>query len=427
MRRYRGCGRFTPLRQGQGSSPIKTYSCHQVARKGGSGEDTKTPRYIDMRIQTIKQEARGRAGRTAVRKAARAAAMAVYTAMACAALTFPAFAGNTNIVVDNRTGDDSIEIEVSVDGTPCLISADTGFRYNLDAASSRARIGARVSGDIYGHYDLDYDREADLSDGGIIRITVAYSSLYGDEGAEEAPDLDAAGETTAWNPDSYVDGLPDTGMEKIDLSGGAADTGTLLVQCRPVNAFDEAVLTLVDGEYKTYTIPLHMEPYFFRAEVTLPAGKYRESGTPGITFNESASRDSSLSYAWSHTGGAAFGGFLDIRAGEETQLRDLEIRTVRNGEITDTDSRYYFNKQAYEKESAAEEEIIQRFQENNYQSLVLDGDTGTQEAEDEPGHGLTAADVLTAMLTAVPFLLLAAAAAGAFALYKRYRDNNRSY
>ena len=159
----------------------------------------------------------------------------------------------------------------------------------------------------------------------------------------------------------------------------------------------------------------------------MPAGKYRESGTPGITFNESASRDSSLSYVWSHTGGAAFGGFLDIRTGEETQLRDLEIRTVRDGEITDTDSRYYFNKQAYEKESAAEEEIIRKFQEKNYQSLVLDGDTGTQETEDEPGHGLTAADVLKAMLTAVPFLLLAAAAAVAFTLYKCYRDNNRSY
>ena len=380
-----------------------------------------------MRIQTIKQEAQGRAGRPSVRKAVRAAAIAVYIGLACVALTFPAFAGNTNIVVDNRTGDDSIEVEVSVDGTPCLVSADTGFRYNLDAASSRARIGARVSGDIYGYYDLDYDREVDLSDGGIIRITVEYSSLYGDEGAEEAPDLDAAGETTAWDSGSYDDGLPDTGMEKIDLSGGVADTGTLLVQCRPVNAFDEAVLTLVDGEYKTYTIPLHMEPYFFRAEVTLPAGKYRESGTPGITFNESASRDSSLSYVWSHTGGAAFGGFLDIRTGEETQLRDLEIRTVRDGEITDTDSRYYFNKQAYEKESAAEEEIIRKFQEKNYQSLVLDGDTGTQETEDEPGHGLTAADVLKAMLTAVPFLLLAAAAAGAFTLYKCNRDNNRSY
>ena len=74
-----------------------------------------------MRIQTIKQEAQGRAGRPSVRKAVRAAAIAVYIGLACVALTFPAFAGNTNIVVDNRTGDDSIEVEVSVDGTPCLV------------------------------------------------------------------------------------------------------------------------------------------------------------------------------------------------------------------------------------------------------------------------------------------------------------------
>lgn len=358
------------------------------------------------------------------RRAAYAAAAIILVNGIC---PHTAFAGNTNIVVDNQTGDDSLEVEVSVDGTHCLISADTGFRYNLDADPANARVNARVSGDIYGYYDLSYEPEADLSDGGLIRIKVTYSEQYGDEGEKEAPDLDGRTETEQWDPASYDDSLPDTGMEQIDLSGGAADTGTLLVQCRPVNAFDEAVLTLVDEEYKTYKIPLHMEPYFFRAEVKLPAGKYRESGTPGITFNESASRDGSLSYVWSHTGGAAFGGFLDIRVGEEAELRDLEIRTVRDGEITDTDSRYYFNKKVYEEESAAEEEIIRKFQEKNYQSLELDGDTGTQETEDEPGHGLTAADVLKAMLTAVPFLLLAAAAAGAFALYKRYMDNNRSY
>ena len=381
-----------------------------------------------MRIQTTKQAARHREEKPAGRKMARAAAMAVYAALMCTVWASPVFAGNTNIVVDNQTGDDSIEVEVSVDGTPCMVSADTGFRYNLGAASGHARVGARVSGDIYGYYDLSYEPEADLSDGGIIRITVTYSSMYGDEGAEEAPDLDAAGESTAWDPGSYDDGLPDTGMEWIDLSGGAADTGTLLVQCQPVNAFDEAVLTLVDEEYKTYTIPLHMEPYFFRAEVKLPAGQYRESGTPEITFNESASRDSSLSYVWAHTGGAAFGGFFDINPGEETQLRDLVIRTVRDGEITDTDSRYYFNKKTYEEESASAEAIDQEFQEKNYPNLVPDEGQGTQDTGDaEEGHGLTVADVLQAVFTAIPFLLLTVAAAGAFLLYKRYKDNNRSY
>lgn len=268
-----------------------------------------------MGIQRTKQKAQCKTRKPADRKRARATVMAVYAALMCAALAFPAFAGNTNIVVDNQTGDDSIEVEVSVDGTPCMISADTGFRYNLDAVSDHAKIGARVSGDIYGYYDLAYEPETDLSGGGIIRITVTYSDMYGDAGAEEAPDLDAAGETTAWDPGSYDDGLPDTGMEQLDLSGGAADAGTLLVQCQPVNAFDEVVLTLVDEAYQTYTIPLHMEPYFFRAEVKLPAGKYRESGAPKITFNESASQDGSLSYVWAHTGGAAFGAFLTSSPG----------------------------------------------------------------------------------------------------------------
>lgn len=374
------------------------------------------------------QEAQHRKKKQAGRKRAHAAAIAVHAALMCAAWVSPTFAGNTNIVVDNQTGDDSIEVEVSVDGTPCMVSADTGFRYNLDAVSGHARIGARVSGDIYGYYDLSYEPEADLSDGGIIRITVTYSGMYGDEGAEEAPDLDVAGVSTAWDPSSYDDGLPDTGMEWIDLSGGAADTGILLVQCQPVNAFDEAVLTLVDEEYKTYTIPLHMEPYFFRAEVKLPAGKYRESGTPGITFNESASRDGSLSYVWAHTGGAAFGGFFNINPGEEIQLRDLVIRTVRDGEITDTDSRYYFNKKTYEEESASAEAIDQEFQAKNYPNLVPDEGQGTQDTADvEEGHGLTVSDVLKAALTAMPFLLLTVAAAGAFLLCKRYKDNNRSY
>ena len=341
-----------------------------------------------------------------------------------------AFAGNTNIVVDNQTGDDSIEVEVSVGGVPCILSADTGFRYNLDAVPDIVEVDARVSGDIYGYYDLAYEPEADLQDGGIIRITVSYSSQFGDEGIEDAPDLNGAGESNIWDPAMYDDGLPDTGMEEFDLSDGAAETGTLVIQCQPVNAFDEAVLTIVDEDYKTYQIPLHMEPYFFRAKVKLPAGKYRESGAPAITFNESASKDTSLSYVWAQTGGAAFGGFFDIHAGEETPMKDLAIRTVRDGEITDTDSRYYFNKKTYEEESKAVQKSDAEFQKKNYPDLSLEIQEPSDDDSLYTNPGIWEKIVMTAaalVKVLIPLALVAVLGIGVRALHKKYKDNNRMY
>lgn len=342
---------------------------------------------------------------------------------------FMAFAGNTNIVVDNQTGDESLEVEVSVGGVPCLISADTGFRYNMDAPAGEAQVDARVSGDIYGYYDLSYEPEADLTDGGIIRVTVAYSDQYGDEGEEEAPDLDGKAETEQWDPDTFDDGLPDTGMEEFDFSGGAPDVGTLIIQCQPVNAFDEAVLTVIDEDYKTYEIPLHMEPYFFRAKVKLPAGKYRESGQPRVTFNEYASPDSSLSYAWAHIGGAAFGGFFDIRAGEETDMTDLVIQTVKGGQAMVTDSRYYYNKKVYEDESRAEQKLDAEFKEKNYQSLVLDNEIKTQDDGQEEAGFLEKllAETPGILAAAVVLFLLAAVWVFIHRAVKQYQDNNRMY
>ncbi len=355
--------------------------------------------------------------------AAYAAATVILTALLC---PIAALAENTNIVVDNQTGDDSLEVEVSVGGIPCMLSADTGFRYNLDAPTAKVKVDARVSGDVYGYYDLAYEPEVDLRDGGVIRITVTYSSQYGDEGEEEAPDLDGKTELEQWDPSTYDDGLPNTGMEDIDLSGGSSDVGILIIQCQPVNAFDEAVLTLVDKDYKTYEIPLHMEPYFFRARVKLPVGKYRESGQPKIAFNEYASPDSSLSYTWAHTGGAAFGGFFDIRAGEETEMADLVIQTVKGGQAMVTDSRYYYNKKVYEEESQAEQELDAEFKEKNYQSLVLDVESMTADDSGytKPGFWETAGKVASAILKLSPVLLLAV---GGYVLYKKYQDNNSPY
>lgn len=412
---------------------MKNIMAAVTAREGGGGKE-KSSRRINM-VNTKNRYGAGTTAKTGRGgglwrrwQAPRMITAAVLALLVCATWQSVSFAGGTNIVVDNRTGDNSIEVEVSVGGTPCMISADTGFRYNLDAPPDTVRVDARVSGDIYGYYDLSYEPEVNLADGGIIRITVEYSGLYGDAGIENAPDLDGVGTdgADAWDPDSYDGSLPDTGMEEIDLSGGEDGAGTLVIRCQPVNAFDEAVLTLVDEDYKTYRIPLHMEPYFFRARVKLPAGKYRESGIPEITFNESASRDSSLSYVWAHTGGAAFGGFFDIRAGEETSMEDLVVRTVKGGEIMDTDSRYYFNKKAYEEESVAKLEGDREFKEKNYQSLTLDGKkAGGEDEGAEPGFMEIAGSVFAMLLKAVPFLLMAVLATVGFVLYKRYKENNR--
>ncbi len=359
---------------------------------------------------------------------------AVYASVAAIVLIsstrpFVAFAGNTNIVVDNQTENESLEVEVSVGGIPCLISADTGFRYNMDVSAKKVYVDARVSKDIYGYYDLSYEPEVDIRDGGIIRITVAYSKQYGDEGEEEAFDLDGRLELEQWNPDTYDDRLPDTGMEEFDLSSDTTDAGTLVIQCQPVNAFDEVVLTLMDENYKTYQIPLHMEPYFFRAKVKLPVGKYRESGSPEVKFNEYASPDSTFSYAWAHKGGTAFGGFFDIKAGEETRISDLVIKTVKGGEAMDTDSRYYYNKKVYEEESRAEQELDARFKEKTYQSLVLNEEVSVADDNQDMGGGLRK------IMEAVPMILkvmasislLVVLSIGIRRVHERYQYNNRMY
>ena len=67
-------------------------------------------------------------------------------------MSFPVYAGNTNIVVDNQTGDDSLEIEVTVNGTSCMISLDTGFKYNLDMPEKKVPVVAWIPSDTYGYY-----------------------------------------------------------------------------------------------------------------------------------------------------------------------------------------------------------------------------------------------------------------------------------
>lgn len=337
-------------------------------------------------------------------------------------MTFPVYAGNTNIVVDNQTGDDSLEIEVTVNGTSCMLSLDTGFKYNLDMPEKKVPVAAWIPADTYGYYNLEYENDVDISKNAIIRITVTYSDNFGDYGDD---DIEVLEEDQTWSMDDYKDGLPDTGMEDIDLSGGREDAGILLISCEPVYAFDEAVLTLTDESYKTYRIPLHMEPYFFRAKVKLPAGKYRETGSPEITFNESASEDTSLTYVWNHPEGQAFGGFINIISGTETTLSKLAIKTMQNGAITDTDSRYYFNKNVYEKESEAQAESREEFMQEAYQSLVIDETLPIAEEEEPKMFNVKIIIRVAGWLLGV--VLIVGFIAGVLAIYKKYKNNNRMY
>ena len=157
----------------------------------------------------------------------------------------------------------------------------------------------------------------------------------------------------------------------------------------------------------------------------LPAGKYRETGSPEITFNKSASEDTSLTYVWNHPEGQAFGGFINIISGTETTLSKLAIKTMQNGAITDTDSRYYFNKNVYEKESEAQAESREEFMQEAYQSLVID-ETLPVAKEEEPKLFnvkiiIRVAGCLLGVVLIVGFI------AGVLAIYKKYKNNNRMY
>lgn len=350
-------------------------------------------------------------------------------AMSAAGASFPAYAGQVTIAVDNQTGDDSLQLEVAVGGVPCMISADTGFLGSVEVPDGTVAVDARVLDDVYGYYDLEYDPEVDSTGGTAIRINLSYSEHFGDEGALDAPDLEGIETPEQWDPATFDDGLPDTGVEEIDLSGDSADTGFLVIRCEPVNAFDEAVLTLLDENYTPYEIPLHMEPYFFRARVKLPAGKYRETGQPEITFNEYATPDGTLSYVWAHTGGTAFGGFIEIKPGEETEMDDLVIRTMVEGNIVVTDSRYYTAKQIYEKEEQAEKELASAFEEKNYETLPEATMPAAEVPEEENASIMET--ILGFLKKAAPFIviviLLAGAAYAVSIMRKKYHDNNRMY
>ena len=106
------------------------------------------------------------------------------------------------------------------------------------------------------------------------------------------------------------------------------------------------------------------------------------------------------------------------------------IRTVRDGEITDTDSRYYFNKKTYEEERKAEQKRDAEFQKKNYPDLSLDI---KEPAEDDslytnPGIWEKIAMAAAVLVKAfIPLTVVAVLGVGVRVLYKKYKDNNCMY
>lgn len=340
---------------------------------------------------------------------------------------FPVYAGNVNIVIDNQTNDTELEIEVLVDGKSCLLNAGNGFRYNLNTEAKTSQISARCLDDPYGYYVCDYEPEVEFTeDNTIIKITISYSENFGDEGDDSYVEEENITSQT-WDPNAYIDGYPDNGYEEFDLSGDAPEKTILIVKCEPVYAFDEVTLTLIDENYKLYEIPLHMDPYFFRAKVTLPAGKYRESGTPSPVFNESASEDASITYAWIHETTGTFGGFIDLAAGQETILDDLKVKSIQDGKTTDTDSRYYFQKNNYEKESEVENKKQEDFRKSAYQSLDLAEQQKPDTTAEEETHWFNLQIFFQVLKVLGVITVLCFGVLISKAIIKQYKENNRRH
>lgn len=341
-------------------------------------------------------------------------------------LPFRSYAGTVSFEMDNQTEENSLQLEMLIDGYSYLINADTGYRYELKTDSKISKMAVRVMNDNDGIYSTVYPEEVDFSQEQTITISVIYSSDYIEEG-----DHFINGETAvAFSAEDYVfvDNTQSSTKEKIDLSNGTNETATLIVSCKPVYAVNEVVLTLFDNNYNEYKIPLHLDPYLFTAEVTLPAGLYRESGTPALTFNEAVSEDEKITYHWAHSNGSSYGGFIELKVNETVEMDELTLMMTVNGNTQEMNSRYFLNKKQYEEESKAAEQKEQAFRESAYQNLVIDNAVNeTTEAfvETTEDQGLSAKEILAIVLKTFGLLTLAFIAAGGIWLYRMYKENNR--
>lgn len=336
------------------------------------------------------------------------------------------FAATGTVIAQNNTQDEDLSIEAMIDGASYILSPANEYRATFTCNTNSPQVTARIADDPYELYACTWDDAIDLSSKDILTITVDYSdNLEGEEEDDEPDTVDP--NSVDWDSINY--GIPDTPAEEIDLSNGASDTGTLIVNCTPVYAFKTLTLTLQDEQYKDYNITLHLDPYFFKARVKLPAGKYRETGTPQIEFQDNATTNGER-YSWNRTGKTAFGGFITVPSGGEVSITDYEVVENHGNQTSGASSQKLLQRtQQLEKKDLLEKQD-KEFYQKTYQDLTTET-TATQEPEQGfsiagllkvIAHYLPAASGLViAVITVIVIVIIVNK------LVALYRENNRRH
>lgn len=336
------------------------------------------------------------------------------------------FAAAGTVIAQNNTQDEDLSIEAMIDGASYILSPANEYRATFTCNTNSPQVTARITDDPYELYACTWDDAIDLSSKNILTITVDYSDNL--EGEEEDDGSDIVDPNSVdWNSINY--GIPDTPAEEIDLSNGASDTGTLIVNCTPVYAFKTLTLTLQDEQYKDYNITLHLDPYFFKARVKLPAGKYRETGTPQIEFQDNATTNGER-YSWNRTGKTAFGGFITVPSGGEVSVTDYEVVENHGNQTSGASSKKLLQRT----QQLEEKDLLEKQDKEFYQKTYQDLTTETT-AVQEPEKGFSVARLIKTIahyLPAVGGLVIAVIAVIAVVfiiirLVAQYRENNRRH
>lgn len=344
----------------------------------------------------------------------------------CIMMPVTTFAAAGTVIAQNNTQDEDLSIEAMIDGASYILSPANEYRATFTCNTNSPQVTARIADDPYELYACTWDDTIDLSSKDILTITVDYSdNLEGEEEDDEPDTVDP--NSVDWDSINY--GIPDTPAEEIDLSNGASDTGTLIVNCTPVYAFKTLTLTLQDEQYKDYNITLHLDPYFFKARVKLPAGKYRETGTPQIEFQDNATTNGER-YSWNRTGKTAFGGFITVPSGGEVSVTDYEVVENHGNQTNGASSQKLLQRT----QQLEEKDLLEKQDKEFYQKTYQDLTTETT-AVQEPEKGFSVAGLLKTIahyLPAVGGLVIAVIAVIAVVfiiirLVAQYRENNRRH
>lgn len=344
----------------------------------------------------------------------------------CIMMPVTTFAATGTVIAQNNTQDEDLSIEAMIDGASYILSPANEYRATFTCNTNSPQVTARIADDPYELYACTWDDAIDLSSKDILTITVDYSDNL--EGEEEDDGSDTVDPNSVdWDSINY--GIPDTPAEEIDLSNGASDTGTLIVNCAPVYAFKTLTLTLQDEQYKDYNITMHLDPYFFKARVKLPAGKYRETGTPQIEFQDNATTNGER-YSWNRTGKTAFGGFITVPSGGEVSVTDYEVVENHGNQTSGASSKKLLQRT----QQLEEKDLLEKQDKEFYQKTYQDLTTETT-AVQEPEKGFSVAGLLKTIahyLPAVGGLVIAVIAVIAVVfiiirLVAQYRENNRRH